>query len=71
MSQTVSRHPETVTAPPAPRLAGLWVTIVYGLVTLVLGLPALSGGFLVNPMSDQYGGFAYREFAATTLQAGG
>ncbi|HSJ62783.1 MAG TPA: YfhO family protein [Gemmatimonadaceae bacterium] len=70
MSPTDPRHRDTVAAPPAPRLAGLWVTLVYALATLALGYPALGGGFLVNPMSDQYGGFAYREFAATMLQEG-
>jgi hypothetical protein len=43
---------------------------VYALATLALGYPALGGGFLVNPMSDQYGGFAYREFAASMLHQG-
>ena len=51
-------------------MAGLWVTLIYAAATLALGWPALGGDFLVNPLSDQYGGFAYREYAAATLQAG-
>ncbi|HEX9127993.1 MAG TPA: hypothetical protein VF850_02420 [Gemmatimonadaceae bacterium] len=40
--------------------------------TLTLGYPALAGRFLVNPHSDQYiAGYAFREFAATTLRATG
>lgn len=71
MSETTSRHRDAAkAAPPAPRLAGLWVVLVYAAATLALGYPALSGEFLVNPLSDQYGGFAYREYAASTLQAG-
>jgi hypothetical protein len=46
------------------------VTLLYAAATLAVGYPALGGGFLVNPLSDQYGGFAYREFAASTLQSG-
>ena len=70
MPRTDSPHADAVAAAAAPRLAGLWVTLVYAVATLALGYPALSGGFLVNPMSDQYGGFAYREFAASMLQEG-
>lgn len=70
MPQIDPRPRDVVAAPPAPRLAGLWVALVYALATLALGYPALGGGFLVNPMSDQYGGFAYREFAAAMLHDG-
>jgi hypothetical protein len=46
--------------------------IVYALATLALGWPALIGKFLVNPRSDQYiAGYAFREFAASTLKATG
>lgn len=45
---------------------------VYALATLALGWPALIGKFLVNPRSDQYiAGYAFREFAASTLRATG
>ncbi len=38
---------------------------------MLLAWPALSGGFLVNPHSDQYiAGYPYREFAARMLRAG-
>lgn len=55
-----------------PRLAGLWATLTYAIATLALGLPALAGQFLVGPHSDQYiAGYAFREFAASTLKATG
>jgi uncharacterized membrane protein len=54
-----------------PRRAGLWAALVYALCTFALAYPALSGGFLVNPRSDQFiGGFPVREFAAASLKAG-
>src|SRR5512132_2413314 len=57
---------------PAPRFALGWAAIVYALCTLSLGYPALAGKFLVNPHSDQYiAGYAFREFAATTLRTAG
>lgn len=70
MPQTPPRHREPAAVLDAPRFAGLWVTVVYALATLALGYPALRGGFLVNPYSDQYGGFAYREYASAMLQQG-
>lgn len=62
-----------VEAPPiaGPRFETLWATGVYVLVTLALGFPALAGKFLVTPQSDQYlAGYAYREFAASSLREG-
>lgn len=45
--------------------------LTYAITCLALGYPALAGGFLVNPRSDQYiGGFPVREFAAASLKAG-
>jgi hypothetical protein len=45
---------------------------VYALCTLSLAYPALAGQFLVSPHSDQYiAGYAFREFAASTLRATG
>ena len=39
--------------------------------TMLLAWPALGGGFLVNPHSDQYiAGFSFREFAALSLKGG-
>lgn len=67
MSPSTTRQRDEGAAPSAPRFAALWATLVYALATLALGYPALGGGFLVNPLSDQYGGFAYRAFAATTI----
>ena len=61
-----------VAAPPAPRFAFGWAAIVYALATLSLGYPALVGKFLLNQNSDQYkAGYAFREFAATTLKTTG
>jgi hypothetical protein len=55
----------------APRLAALWAAVTYALCTLALSWPALGGGFLVNPHSDQYiGGFPVRDFAAQSIKAG-
>src|ERR1700704_6478048 len=62
----------TFAALPAPRFAFAWASLVYGLCTLSLAYPALAGKFLVNPSSDQYiAGYAFREFAASTLRATG
>lgn len=56
----------------APRFATAWAALVYAIGTLALGYPALAGGFLVNPRSDQYiAGYAFREFAASQLRATG
>jgi hypothetical protein len=67
---TSSRAGRTV--PPAePRHARLWAALTYAVCTLLLAWPALGGGFLVNPRSDQYiGGFAVRDFAGQALKAG-
>lgn len=55
-----------------PRFAGLWAALSYAFATLALGWPALAGKFLVGPHSDQYiAGYAFREFAASTLKATG
>jgi hypothetical protein len=63
---------DTSAAPPAPRFALGWAALVYALSTLSLGYPALAGKFLVNPHSDQYiAGYAFREFAASTLRTTG
>lgn len=61
----------TTSAPPAPRFAFVWATLVCVLAALTLAYPALSGGFLVSPVSDQYiAGYAFRDFAAQSLRAG-
>ena len=61
-----------VAAPPAPRFAFGWAALVYAVGTLSLGYPALVGKFLLNQNSDQYkAGYAFREFAATTLKTTG
>jgi hypothetical protein len=54
-----------------PRHTGLWAALTYAVCTLLLAWPALGGGFLVNPHSDQYiGGFPVRDFASQALKAG-
>ena len=55
----------------SPRFAGAWAALVFALCTLALGFPALGGGFLVNPRSDQfYAGYPFREFAAASIKSG-
>jgi len=62
----------TPAALPAPRFAFGWASLVYAVGTLSLGYPALLGKFLVSPHSDQYiAGYAFREFAASTLRTTG
>lgn len=59
-------------APTAPRLAFGWAALVYVWATLSLAYPAVWGRFLLNENSDQYkAGYAFREFAASTLRATG
>ncbi len=70
--RTVSASANTLAALPAPRFAFGWAALVYALCTFSLAFPALAGRFLVNPHSDQYiAGYAFREFAASTLKATG
>ena len=58
MTSTTTEAPA---APAAPRYAIAWALLTYVLCTLVLGYPALTGGFLVSPISDQWiGGFPVR-----------
>jgi hypothetical protein len=71
-SRQVPDSANTPAAPLAPRFAFGWASLVYALCTLSLAYPALAGQFLVNPHSDQYiAGYAFREFAASTLRATG
>jgi hypothetical protein len=71
-SRPISDSASTSAAPSAPRFAFGWASLVYALCTLSLAYPALAGKFLVNSRSDQYiAGYAFREFAASTLKATG
>lgn len=71
-SRQVTDSANTLAALPAPRFAFGWASLVYGFCTLSLAYPALAGRFLVNSHSDQYvAGYAFREFAASTLKATG
>ncbi len=55
-----------------PRRETLWAAVTYAVFTMSLGFPALAGKFLVGPNSDQYiAGYAFREFAASTLRTAG
>lgn len=57
--------------PSDPPYAFAWASLACVLAALTLSYPALAGGFLVNPVSDQYiAGYAFREFAAASLRAG-
>lgn len=49
-----------------------WLSVaVIIAAAMTLAYPALGGGFLVNPYSDQYiAGYPFREFAAASLRAG-
>ncbi len=68
-------RPTTSAAGPAtvPARGGLILAAaVYAAVTLVLAYPALGGGFLVSPTSDQYiGGYAVRSFGAALWRSTG
>jgi hypothetical protein len=61
-----------IEATAAPRFALGWAALAYALATLSLAYPILAGRFLASPNSDQYlAGYAFREFAATTLKTAG
>ena len=67
-----SRRPVAVVDPGEPRLGFVWVLLLYVVAVLALVHPALGGAFLVNPMSDQLNGTAYRLFGQQYLaQHGG
>jgi len=56
----------------APRFASAWAALVYALCALTLTYPALTGQFLVNPLSDQYkAGYSFRDFAAHVMKTTG
>jgi hypothetical protein len=68
------RTPAEVVAPGEyrqPRLGVLWAALVYVVCTLALMYPAVGGQLLVSERSDQFGGVAYREFAASVLRETG
>ena len=62
----------TPSRPPAaasgPRYGAAWAALAYAAATMVFAFPALTGGFLVSPTSDQYiGGYAVRNFGHEVL----
>jgi hypothetical protein len=68
-----SARPSRTAAPTLadPRHAAWLAALTYAVATMLLAWPALGGGFLVNPHSDQYiGGFPVRDFAGQSLKAG-
>ena len=72
IDQASPKSPDAAPDQWAPRFALGWVSLVYALAVLSLAYPALSGGFLVNPHSDQYiAGYAFREFAAQYMRSHG
>src|SRR4051812_4087161 len=71
-SRSTTVPTDSSAALPAPRFAFAWTSLVYLVCTFSLAYPALAGMFLVSPRSDQYiAGYAFREFAASTLRATG
>ena len=63
-----ARAKDTAAEPSHP---ALFATLAFAVCTLLLAWPALTGGFLVNPRSDQYiGGWPVRDFAGQALKAG-
>ena len=72
IDQASVKPPDAAPDQWAPRFALGWATLVYAVAVLSLGYPALGGGFLVNPHSDQYiAGYAFREFAAQYMRSHG
>jgi hypothetical protein len=68
----MSRQSAAPAIPAAPRFAAAWAALAYAACALALGYPALSGKFLLTPVSDQYiGGYAVREFGAHFLRTTG
>lgn len=67
-----TKPPDAAPDPWAPRFALGWASLVYAVAALSLSYPALAGGFLVNPHSDQYiAGYAFREYAAQYMKTHG
>jgi hypothetical protein len=65
------RSARTTAAAADPPHSAIFATLTYAFCTLLLAWPALGGGFLVNPHSDQYiGGWPVRDFAGQALKAG-
>jgi hypothetical protein len=63
-----ARAKDTAAEPSHPALLA---TLAFAVCTLILAYPALRGGFLVNPHSDQFiGGWPVRDFAGQSLKAG-
>lgn len=57
---------------PEPRLGWLLALATCVVATMLLAWPALSGKFLVSPISDQYiAGYPFREFASDVLRTTG
>lgn len=56
---------------PVSRHQLAWAALFCIAAAMLLAYPALGGGFLVNPNSDQYiAGYSFREFAAQSLKGG-
>ena len=65
-------EPDLTDALPNPRQGWLLALVTCVVATLALAWPALSGKFLVSPISDQYiAGYAFREFASDVLRSTG
>ncbi|MEO8564545.1 MAG: hypothetical protein ABI601_20895, partial [bacterium] len=73
MTSATRRSAGSASAPAStePRLPAAWAALTYAVCTMLLAWPALGGGFLVSPPSDQYiGGWPIRDFAGQALKAG-
>jgi hypothetical protein len=72
IADTTVSTPDAAPQQSAPRFALGWASLVYAIAVLTLAYPALGGGFLVNPHSDQYiAGYAFRDFAAQYMRTHG
>jgi hypothetical protein len=72
IDNTITSTPDAAPHQSAPRFALGWASLVYAIAVLTLAYPALGGGFLVNPHSDQYiAGYAFRDFAAQYMRTHG
>jgi Bacterial membrane protein YfhO len=64
--------PRSPVVDSGPRFGAAWAALVYAAITMIFAYPALSGGFLVSPTSDQYiGGYPVREFGHAMLATTG
>jgi hypothetical protein len=71
MPAKIQRQPAAPLPLDEPRYGAAWAALLYTVVVFALVYPALGGGFLVNPMSDQLNGTPYRYFSADYFRSTG